>query len=392
MSIIANMVGLLGSLATLYDRLNGRKDGSTVGEVLGSVNLDNASVSLATAGGNMINFLSPYIVEPTIFVSRNANNRNDISSIIEHTVDVYAAFYVQTFKVLNNVYDLETSQTLNILSNKKFDMEAMDNLSMMDLESFKSLPNLRVAKSKDLEAIEVSLDKSVSTAKEDGVLGSKTIIRQIELVMNSNFKASKNGEVTKEDKLTTTITIIIKANVNIVDLDTISDSVEHRASNNSFFRRLLQWRVGIISTRDLLLAGDLVDSYKKGALSKENFGKSLDKSASNHINIQSLLDKRVGLNKVVFSYILTDDELELLGKRMGYNISKGSDKTDMMNALLALNITSINEDREMVSVYINGISGMTPTPIKKLSKSGSKDGGDAIEMLASALMSNKSVF
>ena len=89
---------------------------------------------------------------------------------------------------------------------------------------------------------------------------------------------------------------------------------------------------------------------------------------------------------------MTDSELELLGKRMGYNINKGSDKTDMMNALLALNVTSINEDRDMVSVYINGISGMTPSPIKKLSKSGGKDGGDAIEMLASALMSNKSVF
>lgn len=392
MSAIGSMIGILGSLATLYDRIEGRKPGTTVSDVLGNYNLDEASVKLAASDGNMVNFLNPFIVEPTIFVSRNANNRNDISSIIEHTVDVYAAFYVQAFKVLNNIHDLSTTETLNILSTKRFDMESITDLSMMDLESFKSLPNINKDRDMDIEAVSSELTKTVNTAKEDGVLGSKTIIRQIEIIMKSDMKARKNDEVVVDNKLTTTLTIVIKANVNVVDLDTISNSVEHRSSNSGFFKRILQWKVGIISTRDLLLAGDLIDSYKKGALTKENFGAALDKSASNHINIQSIVDKRLGLNKVVFSYIITDDELELLGKRMGYNISKGSDKTDMMNALLALNITSINEDRELVSVYINGISGMTPTPIKKLSKSGTKDGGDAIEMLATAMMSNKSVF
>lgn len=391
------LIELLRTLSNVYDRVTGN---TTYEDALKTLKIDNATVSLATANGNMINFMKNHIVEPSIFISKNAYNRPDANSILEHTVDVYAAFYLQAFKTLINVYDLPTKEAISVLASKGFDYESLknefDGMGLMDLEGMKSLPNISMSIGKDAEANSIAIEKSVAIGKDDNILSSKTIIRTLEIVIDSKATTSRETSLGKDsvmtDRLVVNIPIIIKANVNVVDLDTISNSVEHRSSNAGFFKRILQWKVGVISAKDFFLAGDLVESYKKGALTKENFGKTLDKSSSNHINIESLLDKRVGLNKIVFSYIMTDSELELLGKRMGYNINKGSDKTDMMNALLALNITSINEDRDMVSVYINGISGMTPSPIKKLSKSGGKDGGDAIEMLASALMSNKSVF
>ncbi len=392
------LIELLRTLSSVYDRVTGS---TTYDDALKTLKIDNATVSLATANGNMINFMKDHVVEPSIFISKNAYNRSDANSILEHTVDVYAAFYLQAFKALINVYDLPTKEAISVLASKGFDYESYKDdfkaLGLMDLEGLKSFPNLTKSLAKDIEALEISLEKSVSMGKDDNILSTKTIIRTLDVVIESKASSSRDTSITNvksniNDRLVVNIPIIIKANVNVVDLDTISNSVEHRSSSAGFFKRLLQWKVGVISARNFFLAGDLVESYKKGALTKENFGKTLDKSSSNHINIQSLLDKRIGLNKIVFSYIMTDSELELLGKRMGYNINRGSEKTDMMNALLALNITSINEDRDMVSVYINGISGMTPSPIKKLSKSGGKDGGDAIEMLASALMSNKSVF
>jgi hypothetical protein len=409
MAMIGSVIGAVSTLAAIYDRLGeGREDGQTVKEALERMNIDSATVKLTSAEGNMVNFLRPFIVEPTIFITKNANSRSDANTILEHTVDVYASFYLQAFKALNNIYNVTHEEALTVLANKGFDYESMSDtyeFGVSDVENISYLPNL-VCSNMDQEDLKISRDKSIGLLKEDGVLATKTIIRQLDIVVKSNVisirdsklpKLDSNGnavdnKIKTDDTLIANVPIIIKANVIVMDLDTISNSVEHRASNAGFFKRVLQWKVGIISTADFLLAGDLVDSYKKGALTKENFGKVLDGASTNHINIQAILDKKPGLNKIVFSYIMTDSELELLGKRMGYNINKGSDKTDMMNALLALNITSINEDRDMVSVYINGISGMTPSPIKKLSKSGGKDGGDAIELLASALMSNKSVF
>ncbi len=409
MAIVGGVIGALSTLAAIYDRLSkDRADGQTMKETLDKLKIDSATVDLLSSGGNMVNFLRPFIVEPTIFITKNAYNRPDANTILEHTVDVYASFYLQAFKALNNVYDIDNKEALRVLANKGFDYESIHDdyiQGLSDVESISCLPGI-VTRGNDFEDLKINRDKSVGLTKEDGVISSKTIVRQLDIIVKSNTIYERDSKLPKydskgelvadtiktDDTLTANIPIIIKANVIVMDLDTISNSVEHRASNAGFFKRILQWKVGIISTADFLLAGDLVESYKKGALTKENFSKTLDKSSSNHINIQAILDKKPGLNKIVFSYIMTDSELELLGKRMGYNINRGSDKTDMMNALLALNITSINEDRDMVSVYINGISGMTPSPIKKLSKSGGKDGGDAIEMLASALMSNKSVF
>lgn len=409
MELVGGVIDALSTMATIYDRVSDdRTDGQTVKETLDKLKIDNTTVDLLTSGGNMVNFLKPFIVEPTIFITKNASNRPDANTILEHSVDVYASFYVQAFKALVNVYDVGGKEALRVLANRGFDYESMQDdyiLGLSDVESMSFLPGMN-SKSNDFEDLKVTRDKSIGLLKEDGVLATKTIIRQLDIVIKANTVMERDSKIAKldrdgnpidstiktDDTITANIPIIIKANVIVVDLDTISNSVEHRASNAGFFKRVLQWKVGIISTADFLLAGDLVTAYKKGALTKDNFGKTLDGSASNHINIQAILDKKPGLNKIVFSYIMTDSELELLGKRMGYNINKGSEKTDMMNALLSLNITSINEDRDMISVYINGISGMTPSPIKKLSKSGGKDGGDAIEMLASALMANKSVF
>lgn len=408
MALIGGMLGALSTMAAIYDRLSeNRKDGQTVAEALNALNIDKTTMDLLGSGGNMINFLKPFIVEPTVFITKNAYNRADATTILEHTVDVYASFYLQAFKALNNTYGVSNKEALRVLANKGFDHESMQNdfvYGLKDIESLSYLPG--ISKNNDTEDIKVNRTKSVELLKEDGVISTKTIVRQLDIVIKGNIVSERDAKIPKyndkgeiedstiktEDSFTANIPIIIKASVIVVDLDTISNSVEHRASNAGFFKRLLQWKVGIISTADFLLAGDLVASYKKGALTRDNFSKTLESASSNHINIQALLDKKPGLNKIVFTYIMTDSELELLGKRMGYNINKSGDKTDMMNALLALNVTSINEDRDMVSVYINGISGMTPSPIKKLTKSGSKDGGDAIEMLASALMSNKSVF
>ncbi len=399
MADLASLVGVLTTLSRVYDAVTGRADGSTVSDALGTLKLDQASVQLATSGGNMVNILGALVVEPTIFVTKTANNRNDINVLVENAVDSYASLYVQTFKLLSNVYNLPTSQTLNILANKGFEYESYSegiDLSLCDLESFSRLPNLNKPIKDDFEALNMESSKKVKIEKEEDILSTRTVIRQLDINITSDLKYTKdmNPDGTESEDYSTSVTanipIIIKANVHVVDLDTISSSVEHRASNAGFFKRVLQWQVGIISFRDLILAGDLIDSYKKGALEEGSFAKELSKASTNNININGLLDKKIGLNKMIFSYIMTDDELDMLSKRMGYSINKASSKTEMMNALLALNITSINEDRELASIYINGISGVSSTPIKKMSKGG-KD-TDNIELLASALMTNKPIF
>ena len=177
----------------------------------------------------------------------------------------------------------------------------------------------------------------------------------------------------------------------VSDFSNIVNGISHLNSNTTFFKRLLQYRVGLISFWNLFTANDLVEKYKTESLSKENISAILNKASTNHFDLGKLLDKKVGLNKIVFSYIMSDMEYEKLGKASGYDFRKNKGKDELMNATLALNITTINPDRDIVTIYLNGIGGMASSAISKLSKSGTKDNSDMIAAMALALMSNKPI-
>ena len=65
------LIELLRTLSNVYDRVTGN---TTYEDALKTLKIDNATVSLATANGNMINFMKNHIVEPSIFISKNASS------------------------------------------------------------------------------------------------------------------------------------------------------------------------------------------------------------------------------------------------------------------------------------------------------------------------------
>lgn len=382
--MITGLISTVTSVSKVYDRITGS---NTYSEGLKTLKIDDATVQLAKAGGNMVNFMKKHIVEPVIVVTKNSYNRKDIDTILNFSTDAYLAFYVMTFKILINIHKLTFNQALSVMASKGFEVEEFveSHAALIDLESLDSLPL-------DIESTMRST-RSITTLESNEFQDVKTIVRTVDIKLDGSIEIeltnNVHGDKKHKENTSINIPIVVKANVMVVDAETIANSVEHRSSSVSFFKRLTQHRVGLVSLKDFLFASDLVAKYKEGVLTKDNFAGTINDNSRNHMNLETLLDKKVGLNKMVFTYILTDSELEMLGKRMGYNISKPKDKDKMMNALLAFNITGINEDRDMASIYINGINGSSMSSISKLSKGSSGKSTDSIEMLATALMSSR---
>lgn len=375
-----------------------------------ALNIKDVNIKLLASGGNMVKFMSNNIIEPTIVVTKQCNARKDIDKVFESAVDSYLSFFLMVFKVLVSVYKLDSAQALTVLANKGFDHEdytgSIDGLKTLD--GVVSLPNV------DAEAI-----GNVSVSKDENIV-SKTILRTIELNMDTttmevvkegavktskevdpitgdilldgdgnekNSKTITSQQTTKPVKSVTTIPVVVKASVYVVDFETIYNSVEHRGSAASFYTRFLKWKLDLITTKQLFTGSDLVEEYKKNILNKDNFATSINKKANLDINLSNVIEKRAGLNRMVVTYIMSDKELDQLCAKIGYDINKKSDKDKFMDTLLAFNVTAIDADRDYANVYISSITGFTPVPIKKLSKS-YKD-TDSIEMLAAAMMSNK---
>ena len=394
----ASIIGALADVTKLFDtigKVTGKTNGDLFAKTLKELKVDNTTVDLIKANGNMISFMSKYIVEIPIIVTKDMYSRNDIDKVIEHTIDVYSSFYLRTFNILTNMYHLEGQTAINLL-NSKVDLENYGPLQE-GLTTLENVEKFSLGKTSrpDLEAIEASVEKE-TTWVEDTTTNSKTIIRNINLTCRVGSKISIKDSIGGDDEniidnLTVNIPIIIKANVMVSDFSNIVNGISHLNSNTTFFKRLLQYRVGLISFWNLFTANDLVEKYKTESLSKENISAILNKASTNHFDLGKLLDKKVGLNKIVFSYIMSDMEYEKLGKASGYDFRKNKGKDELMNATLALNITTINPDRDIVTIYLNGIGGMASSAISKLSKSGTKDNSDMIAAMALALMSNKPI-
>lgn len=391
--IITGMVGAMTDLTKLYDKMTGD---TLYTSALKDLNIDNTTIDLIKANGNMIKFMSTYIVEPPIIVTKDANNRKDIDKLIEHSIDVYTSFYLRTFNVLTNVYNMSAKETISLLSTK-VDLENFDlSEGVSSISHLGKLPvKVEVTKGADLEDVSSKLVKNVGWENDD-VINSKTIIRTINLSIkfdgHINIKnAPSDQEDNIVDNLVVNIPIVVKANVLVVNAQTISDSIVHIDSNASFLKRLLQYKVGLISFWNFFTANDLVVKYKKEALTKGNLSSVINKGSTANISIDQLLDKRVGLNKIVFTYLMTDAELDMIARRAEFKYKQNKEKDELMNTLLAMNITTINPDRDIATIYLNGINGTASASISKLTKGGGKDNSDMIEMMAAALMANKPI-
>jgi len=360
-------------------------------DAIKAMKLKDSNIELLKSNGNMVNLLAKYVVTPTIFVSEDSYSRKDIDTVLKHTTDVYAAMYLQVFKVLVNVHEMTVNEALSVMSTSGLDVESIgEPLSASNIDAESMVEGVYFPKL-DSEDVSVTRSNKIVVDEDNSLIEAKSIVRTVNITVKANASSvttlAKGGDHKSSVDVTLEIPIVIKARVLVYPMKTIINSVKHRGMDSSFFSRLIKYNIGMISAGNLITGNDLADAYKKGTLSKDNFSSVLNKASVNHLSVNDLINKNIGVNKTVFNYIITDDEAKLLTREMGLKLD-GREGRELLNAMLAFNLTTINEDRDMVSVYVNGISGSSDASIKKLSKDKGGDGA-TIELLANAMLANR---
>lgn len=402
-----SFIGAVASVGKIFDVVKDSWIGDKLGisgksgysDLLKKAGITEKEIALMSAGGDMVKIMGNSVVEPVIIVSKSMYSRKDINNVIDSAIDAYAGFYVAVFKTLVTLYDIKPTIALSLLANRGFDKEEYEapKRGLMDLEGLGRLPNI------DAEAVGDVVKENIRRIddKSNDYL-AKTITRVIDLTINLKHSTEITAQTDKVDQHgnpidekskkgvsnTFTIPLIIKANIHVVDVESIMDSFEHRGVKAGFFERLVQKKIGAITTWEFLTGSDLIEEYRKKSLSADNFSSYINKKSITDLNVMNLINKHRGLNKMVVSYIVSEREMKQISEKTGYDIDNRLEKQKLMNTMLAFNITTINTDRDIANVYISSISGFSSAPIKKLSKSGDKN-NDGIEMLASALMSNR---
>lgn len=394
------MTGIIGAVSfvgRLYDAIKGTKIGEKIGidpnsagyaDLLKRAGIKDVDLKLLTSDGDMVKMLDKSILEPTIIISKSMYARKDIDKVIEASVDAYISFYLAVFKTLTNIYSLDPAVALSLLANKGFDSEEYKTpiAGLVDLEDLDYLP----IDAEAIKTIEIKNSMDVKKSNEDFLV--KTVIKTVDLVINKtkNMVSINNFGDKDTDSISTSfsIPVIVKANIHVVDIDDMVSSFSQRGAEASLTTRFLKWKIGAISTSQFLTASDLLEDYQKNLLNSTNFSSYINKKSVADLNILNVINKHRGLNKMVVTYIMSEKELKQVSKGVGYDIDTRTEKQKLMNAMLAFNITAINTDRDKANTYISSISGFSTSDIKKLGNNG-KSNNDAIEMLATALITNK---
>lgn len=81
-----------------------------------------------TNKGSVIRLIKNFLIEPTIFVSKSV--REEVPSkehdAINDTIDLFCSFYIQAFKILTNVYDVDAKLAVDMLGTSGFDYDLGD--------------------------------------------------------------------------------------------------------------------------------------------------------------------------------------------------------------------------------------------------------------------------
>lgn len=360
--------------------------------------------NLFSTNGSIMTLISPFIIEPTFFITNNVRNKMPevMHKAIKDQVDLFTAFYTQAFKVLADP-DTSNTMALKLLKTSSYNYN-VGELGMATGAKImgKALEDYGVASRDDVlsrffnSPFLSSTLESYNFAQEDSKdkgkgLDDKAIqgyhIRAFEVETPKDIMAA-NGAMTR---VTIKIPLIVKANIVFVDTEDLLNAMEPKTKDKTLWSRWHQWRSKTISFWNLITGNDLIREYKKTKMKDKN--QVLDILHSKEVGSFStgfFGDGRKGYEKFFNWYIITYADQEKFEKQIRGKLDNPSVKDKFCETLNAMGIFSLDEDEEMGNLYLHTLANGCVIPFKNIGKR--KDNTDLTSILTSLFSNRPPVF
>lgn len=343
---------------------------------------DNDSVKYLRSDSSMTAMLSPTIIEPLIVVSESLKATDNITKVIESNIDIFASYYMQSFKYMVDIMGIETAMALEVLSSTRAHYDIGKEDYAPPIESQGSFLNMNNSK----QSITVSLEKMDDTGFEVPKLYSKTI--EIKIVSkDSNNRKSK----------ITRIPITIKPAVVFASSQNILAYCDPSRDSFSFLNRLLSARVSEISWKNFILCGDLRKNYRQNKLKDEKGlltfltqrkSMNLKRIAKNQISGFRVASKSLGAYHATL--ILSTGDKKLISTSTDFNLTNYKEREKFLTEIATLLLTTVDSQYEMITYDTKDISGSSVIDFSDLSKR--KSNGNDLSEIIKHLIANKPPF
>lgn len=370
---------LINDVRTMMGVMKGIKDGKV------TITADT------TFGNNIVTLNKMFMVRPRLIISDKLKymDQSTLKATIDANLKIFISNYIQAFKILTNVYGLDSKEVLHKLNNQSAGSVLFKGIGKVAGIGYESEVDLyrELLDNNDKPFVtngyEGKNDLSFKNT-DDNIKLNQMFITNYELEMTVSNGTDAEG---KPKKTIVKTPITIYPDIRFTDSVTLLNNLVE-GNEASFFSRLDDYKSGAITLSDLIFAGDLVEKYKKNQIKNENdivkYLRGINKI--NTINSAITGSKNYSVNYNM--YILdTADKLTIEELVQGKIISEKY-KTIMLDQMLAFSISFVDMDKEAVTIYINGIPSFSVLNFNMLKKDKDADVNDIFKKL----LTNKSPF
>jgi len=330
-----------------------------MGEELGKL---GAPIDVLASNGSIGNFLSGFIVTPRLVVSESLRDTEELESVIEYNLNIFGLMYSRVFDLLLTVYGMETKMALHTLGQgTTFALEDADNLG--------EEPDFEVCAEKNV----FPLDISSASIENKSSLANK-VVKEIELSAHVNHPETGRSMDIK-------VKMLMKATIVYTDPKEIFTAVDTQGKRISFGYRWDEYRSGAISLTNLIFSNDLLKEYKKNRIKEEtDFMKYVE--SRRKANLQTLARRQtVNMSKMFQMLIVSQNDLKMIQKIVGGKMSKDRTKDAVLDSILSMSLTSVDDDHETVELFLNDISGNIEFTFRALKKGGASNNDEIIKWM-----------
>lgn len=277
---VSGMTSLLKSIGKVAETL----------QETGELKIDKSTMTklkLIQSKGSMLRFMSNTIIEPVVTVSKDLKLEDKTEDIINTLIEIFTAYYTQTFHIITSLYGLDPNTTFDLLSSKTVPTKVMTSESR-DVEAVNAiigstcsfLPISDDTKSYISMENENTPDKMYLDKYE--VYKSKVLKYESTLeIYDKHIKATKKemDKAEKESGITSTDYLALKESLNAME----TKKRNYKIDTGSYLEKERERLEGV------------KNDLRKGEFKKSTMSTTVKQTKQSDLNYTSLIQKEVNI-------------------------------------------------------------------------------------------------
>ena len=321
--------------------------------------------------------------EPMTLISQDCANLEYLTPLLNTMTSIYAGYFLQAISMMTTaVRNIEVVRILDALNPNR------DSTGFMLQGRHDAVQNT-VTNFLISESMQFSLPTRRVMAMEDAHRQADTIKVLYELenlavgkLINVDIDVPNTAPDARSPVCTVTVPITIRLAPYIVNNDSLNYIFTHRKEQESLVERYHSWRSGRISLiKDMIFCQDLINEYRRAAI-KDKSGALQEMTRRVSANRgYGLLTKNPSLAISTNLYVISSDAAEAIEAKLGFRFNSKDGREKIFQGTYAMIIAVVDQEREIINFYFNGIAQPSTISVRSLKASGNKKGPDINDIM-----------